>query len=136
MEMSFIRDLGFILILAFERVLVGSSVALGRRGVLIGRNRGRQQRLVNSISSPINNESFSDAEQHDGNLSNGEEAPDGGLFHEVGCDQSRQIRSERKQKDTLYHHPFLLVEGEEGCEHTKRMDGSTWYHIRWIRHWH
>jgi len=137
------------LIFAFKSVLLVLLGALGRKRVLGGlllvlvggrrrrrRYRRRQQRLVMSISTPIYNECLTNAEQHDGDLGDGEEAPDGRLFHEIRWDPTRQIRSKRKQKDSLNHHSFLLVESKEGGEHTKRMDGGTWNHIRWICHWH
>jgi len=97
---------------------------------------GAQQRLVNTITTPIDDQGLTDAEQHDGDLGDGEEAPDGGLFHQIGSDQTGQVGPECEQKDSLDDHPFLLIQRKEGSKHQERMDGGARDDVSGIRHGH
>lgn len=76
-------------------------------------------------SAPVDDEGLTDQEQHDGDLSNGEEAPDGGLFHEVVRDQRSQDWAKQEQEQSLEDHSFLLVEGEEWSKHQEGVDASS-----------
>ena len=67
-------------------------------------------------------------------MSNGEEAPDGGLFKEVGGDQTSQIGTESEEEDTLEDHTSLFVKGKEGSEHQERVNGSTGNNISGVSH--
>jgi len=99
-------------------------------------NVSGDQRFVNTISSPVDDQSFTDKEEHDRDLSDRKEAPDRSLFHEVRSDQAGQIRSENEEEDSLNNHSFLFVEGKEGCEHKERMDSGSGDDISGVSHWH
>lgn len=83
---------------------------------------------------PVDDQGFSDAEQHNGDLGNGEEAPDGGLFEEVGGDQTSHVGSESEEEDTLDDHTLLFVESEERSEHQERVDSSTGDNVGGVSH--
>jgi len=91
---------------------------------------------MGTISSPIDNQRFSDAEQHDGNLGDGEKTPNRGLFHEIGGEDPGKIGTEGEEKDALNDHPFLLVEGEERSEHHKGVDGCSWNDVSCVSQRH
>lgn len=67
-------------------------------------------------------------------MGNREEAPDGGLFKEVGGDQTSQIGTEDEEEDTLEDHTLLFVEGEERSEHQEGVDGSTGDNVGGVSH--
>jgi len=96
----------------------------------------RDERLMGTAAAPIDDQGLADAEQHDGDLSDGEEAPDGGLFHQVGGDEAGEVGAEREKEYSLDNHPFLFVQGKERGEHQKRMDGGARNQIRLIGHGH
>lgn len=89
---------------------------------------------MRSRLAPVDDQGFSDAEQHDGDLSNGEEAPDGGLFEEVGGDQTSKVGAEGEEEDTLDDHTLLFVEGEERSEHHEGVDSSTGDNVGGVSH--
>jgi len=93
-----------------------------------------QQRLMRSGTSPVDDQGFSDGEQHNGDLGNGEEAPDGGLFKEVGGDQTSHVGTSDEEDDTLEDHTFLFIEGKEGSEHQERVNGSTGDNVSGVSH--
>jgi hypothetical protein len=86
-------------------------------------------------SAPVDDEGLSDQEQHDGDLSDGEEAPDGGLFHEVIRDQRSQDGAEQEQEQSLEDHSLLLVEGKEWSKHQERVDTSSHDVVTGVGHW-
>jgi len=106
----------------------GDSVP-GARTTLAG-----QQGNVRLVAAPVGDEGLADAEQHDGNLSNGEEAPDRGLLHEVGGDETGQGRAKGEEESALDHHALLLVQREERGEHAEGVDGSTRDHVARVGH--
>ncbi len=75
--------------------------------------------------TPVDDQGLTDQEQHDGDLGNGEEAPDTGLFHEVVRDESSHHRTSDEQEQTLNDHTLLLVENKERSEHQERVNGGT-----------
>jgi len=86
---------------------------------------GSDQRLVSTVLTPVDDEGLADEEQHDCDLGNGEEAPDGCLLEQVGCDPASESRAEHEEEDSLDDHTSLLVESKEGGEHEERVDGSA-----------
>lgn len=78
-----------------------------------------------SRASPVDNQHFTDQEEHDGDLSDGEEAPDGGLFEQVGGDGSSGGGAGNVQDETLEDHALLFIHGEEGSEHQEGVDTSA-----------
>jgi len=86
------------------------------------------------ITSPVDDHGFTDGEQHDGDLGNGEEAPDGGLFKEVGGDQTGQVGTGGEEDDALDDHTSLFVEGKEGSEHQERVKGNTGDNVSGVSH--
>ncbi len=90
--------------------------------------------LYEYISYPVDDQGFSDTEQHNGDLSNREEAPNGGLLHQIGGYQASWIGAKREEEDSLYYHSFLLVEGKEWGKHEEGMDGSSWNHVGGVCH--
>ena len=77
---------------------------------------------------------LTDHEEHDGDLRDGEEAPDGRLLHEVGRDEAGQVGAEREEEHSLDHHAALLVEGKEGREHAEGVDGGAGDDVRRVGH--
>lgn len=94
-----------------------------------------EERSVSLILTPVGDEGLADSEQHDGDLSNGKEAPDRSLLHQVRADKSSEVRSEDEEEDTLDDHTLLLVQSEKWGEHAEGVDGSTWDDISRISHW-
>jgi len=92
------------------------------------------QRFVNTFASPVDNQSFTNEEEHNGNLSNREEAPDWSLFHKIRRDQSSQVWSKYKKEDPLDNHSSLFIKSEERSEHQERMDSSSRDNICRISH--
>jgi len=90
---------------------------------------------VGPTTSPVNDQSFSDKEEHNSDLGDREEAPDRSLFHKIRGDESGQIGSEHKEEDALNDHPFLLVKSKKRCEHQERVDGGSWNDVGGISHW-
>jgi len=88
-----------------------------------------------TVSSPVYDQGFTDAEQHDGDLGDGEETPDRGLFHEVWGDEAGKIRSENEEEDPLDDHAFLFVEGKERCKHQEGVNGGPRNYIGRVCHW-
>jgi len=76
------------------------------------------------------------AKNHDGDLSDGEEAPNRSLFHQAGGDETSQERPSREEEDSLDDHSFLFVEGEERREHQKRMESNSRDDISRVSHGH
>ncbi len=52
-------------------------------------------------TTPVNNERFTDEEEHDGDLRDGEEAPDARLLHKVVRQQRGQHGTEKEKEHTL-----------------------------------
>jgi len=73
-------------------------------------------------------------EQHDGDLSNREEAPDTGLLHKVGSDPRGEVGTSSPQEDTLDDH--VALHDKEGTEHQERVDGRTGRPVGRIIHGH
>jgi len=94
------------------------------------------QRFVNTTTSPVDDQSFSDTEQHNRDLSNRKEAPDGGLFHEVRSYQASEIWAECEKEDSLDNHSFLFVEGKEWSEHEERMNSGSRNDVSGVSHWY
>jgi len=92
------------------------------------------QRSVNSSATPIEDQSFADAEQHDGDLGDGEETPNGSLLHQIRGDETGEVRAESEEEGSLENHSFLFVQGEEGGEHQKRMNRNSGNDIRHVGH--
>ena len=90
----------------------------------------------NISSAPVHNQSLSDQKQHDGNLSNGKEAPDRSLYHKVIRDHGSQDRTEEKEKNTLDDHSLLLVQGKKRGKHEEGMDASSLHEVGGISHRH
>jgi len=88
-----------------------------------------------AFSSPVYDQGLTDAEQHDGDLSDGEETPDRGLLHEVWGDEAGKIRSENEEEDPLDDHSFLFVEGKERREHQEGVNGGPRNDVGWVCHW-
>lgn len=84
----------------------------------------------------MGDQSFSDAEEHDCNLGNRKEAPDGGLFHEIRGDQASEIRAENEKEDALDNHSLLFMEGEERGEHKEGMDSGAGNNVSGVGHWY
>ena len=106
----------FLLLSYFTRVsLLHRDVGVVGRLAFAGDQRG----VGAAILSPIDDQRFANAEEHDTDLSDREETPDRRLFHQIRSDQTSQIRTEDEQKYTLNDHAFLLVQGEERGEHQK-----------------
>ena len=78
-----------------------------------------------SRASPVDNQHFADQEEHDGDLSDGEEAPNGSLFEQVGGDGSSGGGAGNVQDETLEDHALLFIHGEEGSEHQEGVDTSA-----------
>ena len=76
-----------------------------------------------SIATPVQDQLFSDNEQHDTNLGDGKEAPDGGLFHQVSSDVAGQQWTGGPQEDTLDDH--VSLHDKEGAKHQKRVDSGA-----------
>jgi len=93
------------------------------------------QRFVDTISSPVDDQGFSNTEEHDSDLGDRKEAPDRSLFHEIGSDQAGQIWAESKEKDSLNNHSFLFIESKEGSEHKEWMDSSSGNNVSGVSHW-
>jgi len=91
---------------------------------------------VNTCTSPVDDQSFSDAEQHYGDLTNRKEAPDGSLFHEIRGDQAGEIRAESEKEDSLDNHSFLFVEGKEWSEHKEGVDSGSRNNVSGVSHWY
>jgi len=92
------------------------------------------QRSVNSSATPIEDQSFADAEQHDGDLGDGEETPNGSLFHQIRGDETGEVGAKSEEEGSLKNHSFLFVQGEEGGEHQKRMNRNSGNDIGRIGH--
>ena len=84
----------------------------------------------------MDNEGLSNEEEHDGDLGDREEAPDGGLFHEVIGDERGQDGAEKEEEKSLDDHALLLIEGEERCEHEEGVDASPHDEVRGVSHGH
>jgi len=95
-----------------------------------------QKRFVDPSATPVDDDRFSDGENHDGDLSDGEEAPNRSLFHQAGGDETSQERPSREEEDSLDDHSFLFVEGEERREHQKRMESNSGDDISRVSHGH
>lgn len=107
---------------------LGSSITLHHRNV---------------SSAPVDDESFANEEKHNRNLwdwktincgeskarsnylSNGEETPDGGLFHEIIRDQRGQDRTKEEEEASLEDHSLLFIQGKEGSKHQEAVNTST-----------
>jgi hypothetical protein len=76
-------------------------------------------------ATPVHDQSFTDQEEHDGDLSDGEEAPDGSLFEQVGGDGGGSSGAGKIQDETLEDHALLFVHGEEGSKHQEGVDTSA-----------
>jgi len=86
------------------------------------------------VSSPLLNERLTNEEKHRRDLSDGEETPNAGLFHEVGGDEGGQVGPTREEEHALDHHAWLLVESEEGCEHEEGVDGGAGNDVGGVSH--
>ena len=53
---------------------------------------------------------LTDHEEHDGDLRDGEEAPDRRLLHQIGRDQASEVGTEGEQEHALDHHAALLIQ--------------------------
>lgn len=84
--------------------------------------------------APVDDQGLADQEQHDGDLGNGEEAPDTGLLHEVLGDEGRHHRTSDEEEETLDDHSLLLIEDEERSEHQEGVDAGTHDVVGRIRH--
>jgi len=76
---------------------------------------------------------LTDDEEHDTDLSNGEETPDRGLFHQVVGDERGHEWTGQPKEDPLDDH--VALHHKERSKHQKRVDGSTWRPVRNIVHW-
>lgn len=81
---------------------------------------------MNTVLAPVDDQSLTNAEQHDGDLSNGEETPDGSLLHKVRCDKSSKGGTEDEEENTLNDHTLLFVQSKEGSEHQEGVNGCSW----------
>lgn len=86
------------------------------------------------IATPSQNQLFTDNEQHDANLGNAEEAPDRGLFHEVGGDVGGKEGTSSPEEDSLNDH--VLLHDKEGTEHQEGVDGSGGRPVGGVVHGH
>lgn len=75
--------------------------------------------------TPANNEGLTDQEEHDADLGNGEEAPDGGLLEEVGGDEAGHEGAGAVEEGSLDDHTLLLVQGEERSEHEEAVEADA-----------
>jgi len=94
-----------------------------------------QQRLVRSSPSPVDNQRFPNAEQHDRNLNDREEAPYRCLLHQVGRNQTREVGTGQEEEDSLHDHSFLLIEGKEWREHQEEVNANAGDEIGGFGHW-
>lgn len=85
-------------------------------------------------SAPVDNEGLTDKEQHSGNLGNREEAPDGGLLHQVVGDEGSQDGAGKEEEASLDDHALLLVQSEERGEHKEGVDASTHHKVAGVSH--
>ena len=69
---------------------------------------------LNSGGGLLAGEGRSNDKDHDEDLGNAEEAPDGGLLAQVGGDEGGQVGAEQEQEGTLQHH--LPTHDKEGTE--------------------
>jgi hypothetical protein len=88
------------------------------------------------VLAPVDDEGLADEEQHDGDLRDAEEAPDGGLLLQVGRDEGRHHGAEQEQEAALQDHALLLVQREEGSEHEERVDAGTHDVVGRVGHGH
>jgi len=72
--------------------------------------------------SPVQQELLSDQEQHNSNLSNRKEAPDGCLLHQVRSDPRSKVRTSQPQEDSLNDH--VPLEDKKRTKHHERVNSS------------
>lgn len=82
----------------------------------------------------MHDKSFADEEKHDRDLGDGEEAPDGGLFHQVGGDKGGQYGAEEEEEASLENHTLLLVESEERSKHEEGVDAGAHHEVAGVSH--
>jgi len=80
---------------------------------------------VNSVLAPVDDQGLADEEEHDRDLGDREETPNRGLLHQIGGDDTCQIRTEDEEENSLNDHAPLFIECEEGSEHEEGVDGRT-----------
>jgi len=80
------------------------------------------------------NELLANEEDHNSNLSDGIEAPDGGLLVEVGRDPSREDGSREEEEEAL--NPHVLFEDEEGAKHEEGVEGNPGREVGGFVHGH
>ena len=103
-------------------------------GLLGGGALRQQRRACLTVLAPVHNERLADEEQHSRDLGDGEEAPDGGLLHEVVRDEARQERAGHPQEHALHNHALLLVQRKERREHEEAVDRGTGDVVRRVGH--
>lgn len=87
-----------------------------------------------TLLAPVDDQSLTDKEKHDGDLGDGEEAPDGGLLHEVVGDGGGKHGTEQEQETALEDHALLLVQSKERSKHQERVDTSAHHEVRRVSH--
>lgn len=118
-------------------VLAVDEVSAGLDLDLFGGALGRVRSHHGDVSAaPVDDERLADEEEHDGDLRDGEEAPDGGLLHEVVRQQRGQHGPEEEQENALQNHALLLPQREEWREHEEGVDGGAHYVVGGVRHGH
>mmetsp|Transcript_17190 Transcript_17190/g.28764 ORF Transcript_17190/g.28764 Transcript_17190/m.28764 type:complete len:249 (+) Transcript_17190:273-1019(+) len=90
----------------------------------------------NITTAPVHNQGLTNQKQHNGDLSNGEEAPNRSLLHQIIGNKGSQHRSKSKQENTLNDHTFLLIKSKERGKHKEGVDTRTLYEVGRIRHGH
>lgn len=65
-------------------------------------------------------------------MSDGEEAPDRSLFHQISGDPRCEVRASQPEENSLNHH--VSLHDEEGSEHQERVDGSRRSPVRDVAH--
>jgi len=88
------------------------------------------------VLAPVNDEGLSDQKQHNRDLSDRKEAPDGSLLLQVGGNQRRQDGAKQKQEASLENHAFLFIQREERRKHQERVDTSTLHVVTGVSHRH
>jgi len=89
---------------------------------------------VNSVLAPVNDEGLADAEEHDRDLCDREEAPNRGLLHQIGGDEACQVRTKDEEENSLNDHSLLFIECEKGSKHEEGVDGSTGDDVGGVSH--
>lgn len=82
----------------------------------------------------MNDESFTDEEKHNGDLGNGEKAPDGSLLHQVRRNKRGKNGAKQEKEASLENHALLFVQCEERSKHEEAMNAGSHHEIAGICH--